>query len=118
MFMFRINFPKARFSRKLTLRPAFLVPRNCDWGRTIKKAVFLCKHLNDGQGYEVLSIQQLLQRLIKAQRLSERCQCAIRTGKSDDLFWKLNLGPFANSGPNGPMKFLGIVSEAIHDWVV
>lgn len=118
MFMFRTNFRKAIFSRKLTLRPDFRVPRNCDWGQTLKKAVFSCKHLNDGQGYKVLRIQQLLWGLIKSQRLSERCQCAICPGKSDDLFWKLNVGPFANSGPNGPMKILGIVSEAIHDWVV
>lgn len=113
--MFRINFPKARFSRKLTLRPDFLVPRNCDWVQTL--TVFLRKHLNDAQGYKVLSIQQLLWGLMKFQRLSERRQCAICTGKSDELFWKLNVGPFANSGPNGPTKILGIVSEVVCDWV-
>lgn len=31
--------------------------------------------------------------------------------KSDYLFFKLEVGPFANSGPNEPIKMLGILSE-------
>lgn len=112
MFMFRINFPKARFSRKLTFKTDFLVSRNCDSGQTLNKALFSCKHLNDGQGYKVLCIHQLLWGLIKSERLSEKFQCATCTRKSDYLFCKLKVGPFANSGPYGPMKILGILTEA------
>lgn len=111
-FIFRINFPKAKFSRQLTFKPDFLVSRNCDWGQTLNKALFSCKHLNDGQIYKVLSIQQLLRKLIKSERLSERCQCATCNRKSDYLFCKLKVGSFANSGPNRPMKILRVLSEA------
>lgn len=58
--MLGTNFPKARFSRKLTLRSDFLVPRNCDGGQAFKNAVFSYKHVNDGQDYKILSVQQLL----------------------------------------------------------
>lgn len=98
-------FPKAIFSRKLTLKWDFLVPRNCDWGQTSKKAVFLHKHLktknkqknqNHDQGYSVCSSS-----CGNFHRFSGRFQYAIFTGKSNDLFWKLNAPLFLSCGLNG-----------------